>query len=94
MSVQKRELAKMVGYDQSELDSGSRDDEIKGGLQENFVRADIYYKTLNVQSLIESGKYTVGTTYPYNATLEIHAKMVFAFPSSGRRLPGCTRRCT
>ncbi len=38
---------------------GSARDAIKTEIQEDFVKADIYYQTLNVQTIAQEKKYSV-----------------------------------
>ena len=53
-------LAIELGYEESVvMANGPKAAEIKSEIQEDFARADIYYQTLNVQSIIQSAKYSV-----------------------------------
>lgn len=53
-------MAVSLDYDREVLEArGPKSDEIKSELQEDFVKADIYYQTLNVQSITQSPKYKV-----------------------------------
>ncbi len=49
-----------LGYDETELRArGPKAYEIKEKLQQDYVRADVYYQTLNVQTLKQEEKYSV-----------------------------------
>ena len=49
-----------MGYPQSDiLTGGPKQDLIKERIQEDFVKADIYFQTLNVQTIKQEKKYSV-----------------------------------
>ena len=53
-------MAIELGYEAALIEAnGPKAAEIKAAIQEDFARADIYYQTLNVQSIIQSAKYSV-----------------------------------
>ena len=49
-----------LGYDETEMRAkGIFAGQGKTKIQEDFVRADIYYQTLNVQTIEQTAKYSV-----------------------------------
>lgn len=49
-----------MGYPSSDiLTGGPKQDLIKQYIQEDFVKADIYFQTLNVQTIKQEKKYSV-----------------------------------
>ena len=59
MTVQK-DLAMDMGYSsQDVVDQGPRGTEIKAEVQEDYSKVEVYYQTLNVQSIIQEAKYSV-----------------------------------
>ncbi len=49
-----------MGYPMEMLSApGPKQDEIKAHVQEDYAKADIYFQTLNVQTIAQEKKYTV-----------------------------------
>lgn len=49
-----------LGHEQKTLNAkGAEALEIKASIQQNLVKAEVYYQTLNVQSITQKKKYTV-----------------------------------
>lgn len=49
-----------VGYSADTLTArGPKAEEIKTSIQEDFVRADVFFQSLNVRSIMQSPKYSV-----------------------------------
>ena len=52
-----------LGYPSSDLVvGGPKQDMIKQRIQEDFVKADVYFQTLNVQTIRQEKKYSVSET--------------------------------
>ena len=47
-----------MNYEQEKLDGPERDN-IKSDVQQDFAKADVYFQSLNVQTIKQEGKYTV-----------------------------------
>jgi hypothetical protein len=49
-----------MGYDETMLFTpGPMQDQIQAYVQQDFVKVDVYYQTLNVQTISQDKKYTV-----------------------------------
>ena len=58
-----------MNYSKSYLNQVQEDqDNIKEQIQEDFVKADIYFKSLNVQTIKQEKKYTVSVRKNYSLT--------------------------
>ena len=56
-------FASDLGYPSSDLvGGGPKQDMIKQRIQEDFVKADVYFQTLNVQTIRQEKKYSVSFT--------------------------------
>ena len=56
-------FASDLGYPSSDLvGGGPKQDIIKQRIQEDFVKADVYFQTLNVQTIRQEKKYSVSKT--------------------------------
>ncbi len=55
-----KDLAVDVGYPLSYIQApGPKRDEVKDMVQQDFAKADVYFQTLNVQSIMQEKKYSV-----------------------------------
>ena len=60
-------LAIQQGYDEDTLLArGLAAELIKQTLQEDYTKAEVYYQTLNVQSIIQDAKFTVSSYVMFN----------------------------
>jgi len=55
----KSDLALSMGYDVADLQQDVIRDLIKAEIQEDFLKVDVYFETLNVRRIVETKKYTV-----------------------------------
>ena len=56
-------LAEDIGYERSVIKArGAEALAIKSLIQEDFVKADVYFQTLNVRAIKQEAKYSVGQT--------------------------------
>ncbi len=56
----KSDLAIDAGYDQEYIEArGPKATEIKEKVQEEFVKLEVYFQSLNVQTITQTAKYTV-----------------------------------
>ena len=55
-----------LGYEESEVvNFGLKRDMIRERIQEDFVKADVYFQTLNVQTIRQEEKYSVSEELGY-----------------------------
>ena len=54
-----KNIALRLGYSNTDLD---KNDEIKDTIQANYIKAEFYFKTFNVQTITQDAKYTVSVS--------------------------------
>ena len=59
-----------LGYDESDVIAGGpKRDMIRERIQEDFVKADVYFQTLNVQTIRQEEKYSVSMVWRISGKL-------------------------